>query len=58
MMSKTDKSKSTNQIATGKIKEAIGKATGDDQLEREGNVDQMKGHLKRAGKKASDAVRK
>jgi uncharacterized protein YjbJ (UPF0337 family) len=41
----------------GKIKEAAGKATGDDALERQGQTDQAKGDLKKAGDKVKDAAR-
>jgi uncharacterized protein YjbJ (UPF0337 family) len=39
----------------GKVKEAAGKVTGDDALERQGRNDQTKGHLKEAGDKVKDA---
>ena len=39
----------------GKAKEAVGKATGDDELERQGKVDQTKANLKQAGEKVKDA---
>jgi uncharacterized protein YjbJ (UPF0337 family) len=42
----------------GKIKEAVGKFTGDDALERQGQTDQAKGHLKDAGDKMKDAAGK
>ena len=58
MMSKIDKSKNTTQIAKGKIKETAGKAAGNDQLEADGEVDQLKGHLKQVGEKAKDAFKK
>jgi uncharacterized protein YjbJ (UPF0337 family) len=40
----------------GKGKEAAGKVTGDESLEREGQADQAKGKLKGAAKKIKDAV--
>jgi len=58
MMSKIDKSKNNAQIAKGKIKETTGRATGNDKLEADGEVDQIKGHLKQAGEKAKDAFKK
>jgi uncharacterized protein YjbJ (UPF0337 family) len=57
-MSKKDKVKNSAQIAKGKIKEVAGKSNGDVQLEAEGNVDQMKGHVKQAGENLKDALKK
>lgn len=39
---------------TGKIKSVAGKATGDEQLEAEGEADQVNGNVKQAGEKAKD----
>ena len=41
----------------GKIKEGVGKATGDEKLRREGQVDQVKGRAENAVGGAKDAVR-
>ena len=41
----------------GKAKEAVGRATDDDQLEAEGRADQAKSNVKQAGEKIKDAVR-
>ena len=41
----------------GKIKEGVGKATGDEKLRREGQVDQVKGRAENAVGGATDAVR-
>jgi uncharacterized protein YjbJ (UPF0337 family) len=57
-MSKKDKAKNVAQIAKGKFKEAAGKTTGDDQLETEGDADQMMGHVKQAGEKVKDTFTK
>lgn len=57
-MSMKDKAKNLAQISKGKMKEATGRATGDDHLEAEGVVDQTKGHLKQAGEKVKDAFKK
>ena len=38
-----------------KGKEAVGKATGDDELENQGKFDQTKANLKQAGEKVKDA---
>lgn len=58
MMSKIDKTKNLAQIAKGKIKERAGRATGDEHLKADGEIDQMKGHLKQVGEKAKDAFKK
>jgi len=42
----------------GKAKEKIGEATGDEELEAQGDRDQMKGNLKQAGDKVKDAFRR
>ena len=55
-MGKKKKAKNMAEIAKGKLKETAGKTSGDAQLEAEGNVDQMKGHVKQAGEKATDAL--
>ncbi len=48
---KTDKTR-------GKVKEAAGKATGDDALKNQGKRDQSKSDLKQAGEKAKDAFKR
>jgi uncharacterized protein YjbJ (UPF0337 family) len=57
-MGAVDKSKNTAQRAKGKIKEAAGKATGNERLRRQGKVDQVKGKIKQTGEKVKDALRK
>jgi uncharacterized protein YjbJ (UPF0337 family) len=57
-MSKKKKAKNATQIAKGKVEEAVGKATGNDQLESDGQVDQFEGNIKQAGEKLKDAVKK
>ena len=42
----------------GDIKEGLGKATGDQELEAKGKGDQVKGNLKQAGEKVKDAFKK
>jgi uncharacterized protein YjbJ (UPF0337 family) len=39
----------------GRTNEAVGKATGNESLEAEGKVDQVKGNAKQAEEKAKDA---
>jgi uncharacterized protein YjbJ (UPF0337 family) len=57
-MATTDKVKNTAQQAKGKLKETIGRASGDDKLRAEGKADQMKGNVKQAGEKLKDAFKK
>ena len=42
----------------GAAKENLGKATGDEQMEREGHSDQSVSNLKQAGEKVKDAFKK
>ena len=51
-MSTQDKAKNAAEKGAGKIKEQLGKATGDESLEAEGQADQAKGNLKDAGEKS------
>ena len=44
--------------AKGKLKEKVGEATGDRDLESEGKLDQVKGKVKEAVDDVKDAVRK
>jgi uncharacterized protein YjbJ (UPF0337 family) len=53
-----DKAKNFAQISTGKFKDAAGSATGNEHLESEGVVEQVKGNLKQAGEKVRDAFKK
>lgn len=57
-MAKTDKAKNAKKKAKGKLKEVVGKASGDDNLRLEGKADQRKANLKQAGEKVKDAVKK
>ena len=42
----------------GKVKEGLGQATDNEELETEGQADQAKGNLKQAGDKVKDAFKK
>ena len=42
----------------GKAKEGFGRATGDEELEAEGQGDQAKSNLKQAGEKVKDVFKK
>lgn len=53
-MSFADKVKHKAEELKGKGEEAMGRATGDDELKVEGKTDQAKGRLKQAGEKIKD----
>ncbi|MCU1691297.1 MAG: CsbD family protein [Frankiales bacterium] len=56
-MSGLDKLKNKAQELGGEGKESLGKATGDERLEAEGNKDQAAGNLKQAGEKVKDVFK-
>jgi uncharacterized protein YjbJ (UPF0337 family) len=45
------------QISVGKVEEVLGKATNDQELEAQGNEDQLEGHLKQAVENAKDVLK-
>ncbi|QNG20969.1 CsbD family protein [Rhodococcus triatomae] len=51
-----DKAQNKAEDVGGKIKEAAGSATGDEDLKNEGKGDQVKSGFKEAGEKLKDAV--
>jgi uncharacterized protein YjbJ (UPF0337 family) len=53
-----DKLKNKKDEAKGASKKNLGKATGDEQMEREGQGDQSVSNLKQAGEKVKDAFKK
>lgn len=53
-----DKIENAAEKLGGKGKEAAGKASGDESLETEGQMDQAKADLKQAGEKVKDAFKK
>jgi len=57
-MSGEDKAKNKLDEVGGKVKEAVGKVTGDKSTENEGKRDQTKSNLKDAGEKVKDAFKK
>jgi len=57
-MTTTDKAKNTTQQAKGKLKETVGKVSGNNKLRAEGKADQVKGNVKQAGEKLKDAFKK
>jgi uncharacterized protein YjbJ (UPF0337 family) len=52
-----DKIKHKGEELGGKAKEALGKATDDEVLEAEGQVEQTKANLQQAGDKVKDAFK-
>lgn len=57
-MGADDKAKNTAEDWKGKAKEAAGEATGNRDLEAEGEADQTKANLKQAGENVKDAFRR
>ena len=57
-MSAEDKFKNKIEDLGGRAKEAIGKATGNQDTRNEGRADQAKSSLKDAGEKVKDAFKK
>ena len=55
-MSTADKASNKAQDIKGKVKEAVGDATGNNDLEAKGKADQAKAAVKDVGEKAKDAV--
>jgi uncharacterized protein YjbJ (UPF0337 family) len=56
-MSAADKIKNAAEDLAGKAKEAIGNATDNDRLAAEGQADQNKASVKKAGENVKDAFR-
>jgi uncharacterized protein YjbJ (UPF0337 family) len=57
-MSTEDKANNKGEQLKGKVKEGVGEATGNEDLEAEGKADQISGNLKDAGEKVKDAFKK
>ena len=57
-MATEDKAAHKATEVKGKIKEGVGDATDDQELQAEGQTDQAKGNLKQAGEKVKDAFKK
>ncbi len=57
-MSDSDKIENKADELKGAAKEKVGQATGDEQTENEGKLDQTKANLKQAGEKVKDAFKK
>jgi uncharacterized protein YjbJ (UPF0337 family) len=56
-MGTNDKNQNAAETAKGKVKETVGRVTGDEELERQGKNDQRKADLKQAGEKVKDAFK-
>ncbi|MET9378252.1 CsbD family protein [Streptomyces sp. NPDC003035] len=56
-MSGEQKMKAKGEQAKGKLKEAAGRATGDEALEAEGRAEQVKGDARTAKEKAKDTFK-
>jgi uncharacterized protein YjbJ (UPF0337 family) len=57
LMGADDKVKNAAQDAAGHVKEGVGRTTGDADLEAEGQADQTKASLKKAGENVKDALK-
>lgn len=57
-MGTQDKASNKVQDLKGKVEETVGKVTGDEDLENEGNADQAKAAVKDVGEKVKDAASK
>jgi uncharacterized protein YjbJ (UPF0337 family) len=58
MSSTTDKIKGMANEASGKVKQAVGKAVGNDRMHAEGVAQERKGEVQQAVGKAKDAVKR
>ena len=56
-VSAMDKAKNKVEEVTGQAKEALGKVTGNEKLEAEGDKDQASGNIKQAGEKIKDVFK-
>jgi uncharacterized protein YjbJ (UPF0337 family) len=55
-MSFIDKAKHKAEEVIGEVKEKVGELTGNEELEAEGQKDQVSGNVKQAGDSAKDAA--
>ncbi|MFD3652867.1 CsbD family protein [Streptomyces sp. 24-1644] len=56
-MAADEKTQAKTEQAKGKVKEAAGRATGNERLTAEGRADQTKGDARQAKEKAKDAFK-
>ena len=57
-MGNDDKTQNKVEEIRGQAKEKVGQATGDDNLERQGQNDQSKANIKQAGENVKDAFKR
>lgn len=57
-MGADDKADHKKEEWAGKLKEGVGKLTGDEELEAQGQGDQVKSNVKQAGEKVKDIFKK
>ncbi|GAA1564627.1 MULTISPECIES: CsbD family protein [Streptomyces] len=57
-MSGTEKSKAHAEQAKGKVKEAVGRAVGNERMTAEGQADQAKGNARHAKEDVKDTFRR
>jgi uncharacterized protein YjbJ (UPF0337 family) len=57
-MSFSDKIKNTMQSLSGKGKQRVGGATGNRDMQAQGDAEQAKGDIKQAGEKVKDAFKR
>ena len=57
-MATDDKAADKAEEVKGTVKENVGRAVGNPELEAEGKTDRVAGNLKQAGEKVKDAFRK
>jgi uncharacterized protein YjbJ (UPF0337 family) len=58
MKSNYDKLKGTMNVSAGSLKEGVGKATGDQEMESEGTVQKTKGRAQKLSGAVQDSVKK
>ncbi len=56
-MTDRDKASNKGEELRGKVKEGAGRATDDEELERQGQRDQSKANIKQAGEKLKDSIK-
>ncbi|ROR72482.1 CsbD family protein [Bogoriella caseilytica] len=56
-MGTDDKARNSAQENKGKLKEGVGDAIGNEQMQAEGKADQSEGALKQAGEKVKDVFK-
>jgi uncharacterized protein YjbJ (UPF0337 family) len=57
-MAADEKAQARTEQAKGKVKETLGRATGNERMEAEGRAEQSKGDLRQAKENAKDAFRR